>query len=110
MISRLSVARDPCNCNTQAAKLALDPSPELGLHGCGLLRGSSRPHESFTRIRSLHGRLRDLVMQQTCFVQWMQKSLDQINVRVHRAVSDLSRQTGMRIVRAIVKWEHNPEQ
>ena len=86
MTSPLPVVRDPCNCNAQAAKLTADPSPELGLHGCGLLRRFSRPHESVTRIRSLHGRLQDLVMQRTRFVQWMQKSSDQINVRVHRAV------------------------
>ena len=48
-------------------------------------------------------------MQRTRFVQWM-KSLDQMNVRVHRAVSDLSGQTVMRILRVIVKGEHNPEQ
>jgi hypothetical protein len=38
----------------------------------------------------------------------MQKSLDQMNVQVHRAVSDISGKTGMRIVRAIVSGERNP--
>src|ERR1700676_5614315 len=37
----------------------------------------------------------------------MQKSLDQMNVRVHRAVSDLDGQTGMAIVEAIVKGERD---
>lgn len=84
------------------------------VYGAGSARlraaaGAFRPHESVTRIRPLHGRLQDLVMQRTRFVQWMQ-SLDQMNVRVHRAVSDLSGQTVMRILRVIVKGEHNPEQ
>lgn len=80
------------------------------LHACGLLRGSFRPHESVTRMRSLHRQLQNLVMQRARYVQWMQKSLDQMNVQVHRAVSDLMGLTGMRIVRAIVKGERNPEQ
>ena len=39
----------------------------------------------------------------------MQKSLDQMNVRVHRAVSDLNGATGKAIVRAIVNGERNPQ-
>jgi transposase len=38
----------------------------------------------------------------------MQKSLDQMNVRVHRAVSDLDGVTGMAIVHAIVEGERDP--
>jgi transposase len=38
----------------------------------------------------------------------MQKALDQMNVRVHRAVSDLTGHTGMAIVRAIVAGERDP--
>ncbi len=37
----------------------------------------------------------------------MQKSLDQMNVRVHRAVSDLDGTTGMAILRAIVAGERD---
>jgi len=39
----------------------------------------------------------------------MQKSLDQMNVRVHRAVSDLDGVTGMAIVRAIVAGERDAQ-
>ena len=38
----------------------------------------------------------------------MQKALDQMNVQVHRAVSDLTGTTGMAIVRAIVAGERDP--
>lgn len=51
----------------------------------------------------------NLVNQRTRCVQWMQKSLDQMNVQVHRAVSDLTGETGMAIVRAIVAGERDPE-
>ena len=80
------------------------------LHSCGLLQGSFRPHESVTRLRSLHRQMQNLVAQRSRFVQWMQQSLDQMNVQVHRAVSDLTGQTGMAILRAIVAGERDPQQ
>src|SRR6266542_1398706 len=42
------------------------------------------------------------------WLQRMQKSLDQMNVRVHRAVSDLDGVTGMAILRAIAQGERDP--
>ena len=48
--------------------------------------------------------------QRTRFVQWMQQALDQMNVQVHRAVSDLTGDTGMAIIRAIVAGERDPAQ
>jgi transposase len=40
----------------------------------------------------------------------MQKALDQMNVQVHRAVTDITGKTGMAIVRAIVAGERDPIQ
>jgi len=78
------------------------------LHSCGLLRGSFRPSEAITRLRALQRQLGNLVAERTRCVQWMQKALDQMNVQVHRAVTDLTGQTGMAIVRAIVAGERDP--
>ena len=78
------------------------------LHSCGLLRGSFRPGEAITRLRALQRQLANLVAERTRCVQWMQKSLDQMNVQVHRAVTDLTGTTGMAIVRAIVGGERDP--
>ena len=78
------------------------------LHSCGLLRGSFRPHEMIVRIRTLHRQLSTLMAESTRFVQWMQKALDQMNVQIHHAVTDLTGQTGMAIVRAIVDGERDP--
>jgi transposase len=39
----------------------------------------------------------------------MQKALDQMNVQVHRAVSDITGTTGMGIIRAIVAGERSPQ-
>jgi transposase len=79
------------------------------LHSCGLLRGSFRPTEAITRLRSLQRQAANLVAERTRYVQWMQQALDQMNVQVHRAVSDLTGTTGMAIVRAIVAGERSPQ-
>jgi transposase len=50
----------------------------------------------------------NLVAEAGDWVRRMQKSLDQMNVRVHRAVSDVDGVTGMAIVRAIVAGERDP--
>jgi transposase len=78
------------------------------LHSCGLLRGSFRPGEAITRLRALQRQVANLVAERSRCVQWMQKALDQMNVQVHRAVSDLTGLTGMAIVRAIVAGERDP--
>ena len=78
------------------------------LHSCGLLRGSFRPNESITRLRAIHRQLENLVQQRSRIVHWMQQALDQMNVQVHRAVTDLTGKTGMAIVRAIVAGERDP--
>lgn len=80
------------------------------LHSCGLLRGSFRPTETICRIRALQRQVGNLDRECVKVVQWMQKSLDQMNVQIHRAVSDLTGKTGMSIVRAIVAGERSPAQ
>ncbi len=77
------------------------------LHSCGLLRGSFRPGESICRLRSMHRQRQKLVEHRGQAVQWMQKALDQMNVQVHRAVTDITGKTGMLIVRAIVSGERD---
>jgi transposase len=78
------------------------------LHSCGLLRGSFRPRDAVCRLRALQRQRASLIETRSRCVQWMQKALDHMNVRVHRAVSDLTGQTGMAIVRAIVGGERDP--
>lgn len=78
------------------------------LHSHGLLRGSFRPRAAVVRLRALQRQRTNFVEQRTQCIQWMQKALDQMNVQVHRAVSDLSGCTGQAIVRAIVAGERDP--
>jgi transposase len=78
------------------------------LHSCGLLRGSFRPAEAVCMLRTLVRDKATLVAESGDWLRRMQKSLDQMNVRIHRAVSDLNGSTGMAILRAIVAGERDP--
>lgn len=79
------------------------------LHSLGLLRGSVRPQAQFVELRTYVRQRERLVQDAARDVQHMQKALTEMNVQVHHVVSDLSGVTGMRIVRAIVKGEHDGE-
>jgi len=78
------------------------------LHSCGLLRGAYRPIEQVCLLRTLVRDKGTLVAERSDWLRRMQKSLDQMNVRVHRAVAELDGATGMAIVRAIVAGERDP--
>jgi transposase len=77
------------------------------LHSCGLLMGSFRPNEQVCMLRTLVRDRGNLVAAAGDWLRRMQKALDQMNVRVHRAVKDIDGVTGMAIMRAIVKGERD---
>jgi transposase len=77
------------------------------LHSCGLLRGSFRPPEEVCMLRTPVRDKANLVAESGDWIRRMQKSLDQMNVRVHRAVSDIDGATGMAILRAIADGERD---
>jgi len=79
------------------------------LHSCGLLRGSFRPEQAICMLRTLVRDKANLVAERGDWVRRMQKSLDQMNVRVHRAVADIDGETGMAILRAIVGGERDAQ-
>jgi transposase len=78
------------------------------LHSCGLLRGAFRPPEAVAAARSILREKETLAAMRTQAIQQMQKSLDQMNIRVHHAVSDIDGKTGTAIIKAIVEGERNP--
>lgn len=78
------------------------------LHSCGLLKGSFRPSDDICALRSLVREKTTMESQRSDWLRRIQKSLDQMNVCVHHAVSDISGVTGMAIIRAIVEGERDP--
>jgi transposase len=79
------------------------------LHTYGLLSGSFRPEDQICVLRS-YIRQRDNLIKSACVhIQRMQKALTEMNVQLHRAISDITGTTGMAIIRAIVAGERDPE-
>ncbi len=79
------------------------------VHTYGLLNGCFRPEQDIVFLRTLVRHRRNLVDQASHHILHMQKALDQMNVLVHRAVTDITGKTGMRILRGIVAGTHDPE-
>jgi transposase len=79
------------------------------LHAYGLLNGSFRPTPDICRVRSLIRHRDNLVASCGREVQHMQKALQQMNVHLHHAVSDLVGATGLRVLDAILAGETNPD-
>ena len=80
------------------------------LHSSGLLRGCFRPPEKYNAIRSVMRERENVLTTRTQAIQGIQKSCDQMNIRIHHAVSDIDGLTGMRMLEAIVKGERNPRE
>jgi len=78
------------------------------LHTFGLLAGSFRPADPYCVLRS-YARLRDdLVARRSTQVQLMQKALHQMNVQLSHVLSDISGQSGLAIIAAILAGQRNP--
>lgn len=78
------------------------------LHSVGLLRASYRPQQEVCAIRSLLRHRESLVQMAATHVNHMQKALDQMNLQLHHVISDITGQTGLAIVDAILAGERNP--
>src|SRR3978361_1261470 len=78
------------------------------LHEYGLLRPSFRPQAEIAALRAYLRQRERLLDYAAAHIQHMQKSLMQMNLQLHHAVSDITGVTGMAIVRAIVAGERDP--
>jgi transposase len=77
------------------------------LHSVGLLRAWYRPEQEVCAIRSLLRHGQSLVQMAATHVHHMQKALDQMNLQRHHVISDITGQTGLAIVDAILAGERN---
>lgn len=78
------------------------------LHTYGLLQASFRPEEEICALRALVRHRDNLIRYRSAHVQHMQKALQLMNVQLTNVISDITGQTGMLIIRAIVAGEHDP--
>lgn len=79
------------------------------LHAFGMLKSCFRPAQEIRSLRTLWRHRDHLVIEAAKLLQMMQKVLVQMNVYLHLVVADIAGVTGMRILRAIAKGQHNPQ-
>jgi transposase len=79
------------------------------LHTYGLLRRAFRPDTPIRRLRTLTRQRAELVCAGASQQQRMEQTLVCLNVQLGLVISDLVGQTGMRIIRAILEGERDPE-
>ncbi len=79
------------------------------LHTYGLLSGSFRPEDQVCVLRSYVRQRECLIKSAGIHVQRMQKVLIQMNLHLHKVISDITGLTGIAIIRSIVAGERNPE-
>ena len=78
------------------------------LHTYGLLRGAFRPADQVVALRAYVRQRATLVKVSGAHIQHMQKAMSQMNLQLHNVVSDITGVTGMRIIKAIVAGERDP--
>lgn len=80
------------------------------LHSYGLLTASFRPADEIVQWRGFQ-RQRDMLVRYAAqHVQHMQKALEEMNVKLTEVVSDVAGQTGMKIIKDIVRGVRDPVQ
>ena len=80
------------------------------LHSYGLLESSFRPQGELVVLRTLLRHRAQLLEHRSPHIQHMQKALLQMNVQLSQALSDVTGETGLTIIRAIVAGERDPQQ
>lgn len=79
------------------------------LHSYGLLRGSFRPDAEIATLRAYMRQRERLTEYAAAHIQHMQKALMEMNLQLHHVVWDITGATGMKIIRAIVGGERDPD-
>lgn len=79
------------------------------LHSYGLVKPCMVPEGKVLALRSYWRQRHRLVAQRAEQIQLMQKALEQMNVQLHKVLTDLCGVSGQAILRAIVSGERDPE-
>lgn len=80
------------------------------LHSYGLLRGAFRPDDQACVLRAFLRQRAMLIKAAAGHIQHMHKAMEQMNVKLGHVVSDITGQTGMSIIRAILAGQRDPDE
>lgn len=78
------------------------------LHTYGLLPAAFRPEDEICVLRSYLRQRAMLIEYGSHHIQHMHKALDQMNVKLGNVISDITGQTGLAIIDAILSGERDP--
>lgn len=78
------------------------------LHSYGLLRAAFRPEDSICRLRTLKRHRKSLGQYAGMWIQHIQRELNEMNLHLHHVLSDISGQSGLAILDAILAGERDP--
>ena len=79
------------------------------LHSYGLLSASFVPEGEIAVLRSYLRQRENLIQSSSTHIQRMQKTLTQMNLQLHKVISDITGVTGLNIIRAIISGEREPK-
>jgi transposase len=79
------------------------------LHSYGLFANSFRPSEPLRALRTYLRQRESLVVAAGQCIQHMQKALTEMNVQLANVISDISGETGLRIIDALLAGERDPK-
>jgi transposase len=79
------------------------------LHAHGLLRGGFVPPAAIRRLQDYQRLRSDHIIGAASQVQKMQQALERMNIKLHDVISDLVGVSGLKVVRAILTGERNPQ-
>lgn len=79
------------------------------LHSFGLLKAAFRPEKEIAVLRSYWRHRQELTKSCSQQIQLMQKALEEMNLQLHKVLSDITGETGMKIIRALAGGEKDPK-
>ena len=79
------------------------------LHSCGLLKSSYLPDNEGEALRTLVRYRKTLTQDCNRFILRMQKAMELMNLKLHTVINDITGQSGLAVVGAIVGGERSPE-
>src|SRR6266404_1137238 len=79
------------------------------LHAHGLLRGLFVPPAQIRRLQDYQRLRADHISEAASQVQKMQQALERMNIKFHDVISDLTGVSGMKVIKAILAGERQPE-
>jgi transposase len=80
------------------------------LHSYGMLTGSFRPADIICRLRTLMRQRENVIASAGSETQHMQKALQEMGIHLHVVLSDVTGDTGLRIIDAILGGQREPKE